>query len=104
MVTGYGQRLQTFNSRWSETEDMLQDMVTDCRHVTVNGQRQPTCNRRCLETAEMLEEMIKDCTHVTEEGQRLQNVTEDAETGVHARVYDQRLQTPNSRWSGMAYM
>ncbi|CAI9581487.1 unnamed protein product, partial [Staurois parvus] len=31
---GDGQRLQTYYRRWSETADILQEMVRDCGHNT----------------------------------------------------------------------
>ncbi|CAI9602684.1 unnamed protein product [Staurois parvus] len=32
-----GQRLQTCYKRWSETADMIQEMVIACRHGTGDG-------------------------------------------------------------------
>ncbi|CAI9565227.1 unnamed protein product, partial [Staurois parvus] len=40
--TGDDQRLRTRYGRWSETADMVQEMVRDCRHSTGDGQRLQT--------------------------------------------------------------
>ncbi|CAI9594585.1 unnamed protein product [Staurois parvus] len=47
--------------RWSETVDMIQEMVRDCRHST----------ERWSETADILQEMVRDCRHSTGDDQRL---------------------------------
>ncbi|CAI9579412.1 unnamed protein product [Staurois parvus] len=53
-TTGDGQRLRTWYSRWSETADILQEMVRDCGHDIVDGQRLQTYYRRWSETADMV--------------------------------------------------
>ncbi|CAI9581486.1 unnamed protein product, partial [Staurois parvus] len=49
-----GQRLQTYYRRWSETADILREMVRDCRHAIGDGQRLQTYYRRWSETADIL--------------------------------------------------
>ncbi|CAI9595508.1 unnamed protein product [Staurois parvus] len=44
--TGDDQRLQTWYRRWSETADIVQEMVRDCGHSTGDGQRLQTWYRR----------------------------------------------------------
>ncbi|CAI9548957.1 unnamed protein product [Staurois parvus] len=41
-TTGDRQRLQTYYRRWSETADILEEMVRDSRHTTGDGQRLQT--------------------------------------------------------------
>ncbi|CAI9620104.1 unnamed protein product [Staurois parvus] len=36
--TGDDQRLQTYCRRWSETADIVQEMIRDCRHTTGDDQ------------------------------------------------------------------
>ncbi|CAI9573840.1 unnamed protein product, partial [Staurois parvus] len=52
-TTGGGQRLQTYYRRWSDTADILQEMVLDCRHTTGDGHRLQTYYRRWLETVDI---------------------------------------------------
>ncbi|CAI9533578.1 unnamed protein product [Staurois parvus] len=47
-----GQRLQTHYRRWSETADILQEMVMDCRHSTGEGQRLHSYSRSWSETVD----------------------------------------------------
>ncbi|CAI9593513.1 unnamed protein product, partial [Staurois parvus] len=42
-----GQRLQTHYRRWSDTADILQEMVRDCRHAAGVFQRWWTCCSSC---------------------------------------------------------
>ena len=50
--TGDSQRLQTWYRRWSETADIVQEMVRDCRHSTGNGQGLCIlCNLSCHKTS-----------------------------------------------------
>ncbi|CAI9591854.1 unnamed protein product [Staurois parvus] len=56
--TGDGQRLRTWYRRWSETADMVQEMVRGLR----------TWYRRWSETADMIQEMVRDCRHSTGDG------------------------------------
>ncbi|CAI9535169.1 unnamed protein product, partial [Staurois parvus] len=60
-TTGDSQRLQTWYRRWSETADIVQETVRDCRH-----------NRRWLEAVDILQETVRDCRHNTGDGKRLQ--------------------------------
>ncbi|CAI9536788.1 unnamed protein product [Staurois parvus] len=41
-----GQILQTGYKRWSETANMIQEMVIDCKHDTRDGQRLQTGYKR----------------------------------------------------------
>ncbi|CAI9588193.1 unnamed protein product [Staurois parvus] len=54
MLQKSSQRLQTHYRRWSETADILQEMVRDCRHTIGDGQRLQTYYRRWSETADIL--------------------------------------------------
>ncbi|CAI9588592.1 unnamed protein product [Staurois parvus] len=65
-------KLQTNYRRWSETADILQEMVRDCRPGTGDGHRLQKWYRRWSETAEMVQEMVRDCRPDTGDGQRLQ--------------------------------
>ncbi|CAI9615301.1 unnamed protein product, partial [Staurois parvus] len=56
--------------RWSETADILQEMVRGCKHSTGDGQRHQICYRRWSETADILQEMVRGCKHSTGDGQR----------------------------------
>ncbi|CAI9551009.1 unnamed protein product, partial [Staurois parvus] len=47
--TGEDQRQNKYYRRWSETAEILQEMVTDCRHTTGDGQRLQTHYRRLSE-------------------------------------------------------
>lgn len=71
-TTGDGQRLQTYYSRWSESTDLLQEMVRDnrhryyrkkvrdCTHNTVGDQRLLTYYRKWLWTIDMLQKKVRD--------------------------------------------
>ncbi|CAI9581449.1 unnamed protein product, partial [Staurois parvus] len=60
----------TYYRRWSETAEILQEMVRDCRNTTGDGQRLQTYYRRwpgtadilqeMSETADLLQEMVRD--------------------------------------------
>ncbi|CAI9534093.1 unnamed protein product, partial [Staurois parvus] len=54
-----GQRLQTCYRRLSETADIIQEKVRDCRHETGNVHRLQTYYRRWSETADMIQEIVR---------------------------------------------
>ncbi|CAI9544342.1 unnamed protein product, partial [Staurois parvus] len=60
-----GQRLQTYFRRWSETADILQEMVRDCRNTSVDGKRLQSYYQRRSETSDILQKMVRDCRHAS---------------------------------------
>ncbi|CAI9610406.1 unnamed protein product [Staurois parvus] len=57
---GDGQSLQAWYRRWSETADMIQEMVRDADMI-----------QRWSKTSDIIQEMVRDCGHGTGYDQRL---------------------------------
>ncbi|CAI9542502.1 unnamed protein product, partial [Staurois parvus] len=91
IATGDGQRLQTYYRRWSETADILQEMVRDCRHTTGDGPRD--CRHTYgdgPETADILQVMVRDSRHTTREMVRTANRIQEKVTRLWNRDYRRR--------------